>query len=111
MRWCFNLVLVILCFFPAAKTFGAQTAQARMYCLSLHFQEATDTTGIYSLDMTTIASGLNGELPPDWLGVGRQTPTGYSNSTWILLSDLSGNTYAGVLYLNLPPATDTDGNG
>jgi len=46
---------------------GAQTAQARLYCLSLRFQPATTTFG-NTLQLTSLAPNAtpNGELAPDF---------------------------------------------
>ena len=45
---------------------AAQTAQARLYCLSVRFHQASTPDGQFTLDLTTIDSsvGLNGELAP-----------------------------------------------
>ncbi len=48
------------------KSLAAQPAQARLFCLSLRFQQGTDSMGFYTMDLTTIASGFNGELAPSF---------------------------------------------
>src|SRR3989442_10825497 len=46
----------------------AQTAQARLYCLSLRFQQGASDAGNFTLDLSTIAppSPPNGELAPSF---------------------------------------------
>ena len=48
---------------------AAQTAQARIYCLSVRFHRATSPDGQFTLDLTTLnpSVGLNGELAPTFL--------------------------------------------
>ena len=67
------------CFLPIMAP-GAEMAQAKMWCLSLRFQNGTGQDGLYSLDLTTLDSGINGELARDWGG-------SYTHLTWLLLTD------------------------
>jgi len=79
---------------------AAETAHARLYCLSLHFQEGTTYGG--TLDLSTIVGPpYNGELMP------------YSGRTWAsgLALVWSGMGDSGTIYVNLPPAADANGNG
>ena|SRR5436190_2538610 len=97
------------CLFVIASTVhpllmrAAETANARIWCFSLRFQQGTDSFDD-TLDFTTISSGVNGELAP------------YNGVTYIstfLLDDFnfSGLTINGTIYLNLPPVLDANGNG
>ena len=79
---------------------GAETAQARMYCLSLQFQEAATTSSDgfqLTLDLTTLSSGINGELEPFFL------TTNYTHSAYFqLYDDLYGFTDRGTSQLMCP---------
>jgi hypothetical protein len=88
---------------------GAETAQARMYCLSLQFGEATAISSYdgfaWTLDLTTLSSGLNGELAPYFL------TTSYTHSAYVqLYSELYSMTDSGDIGLNVPDAgTNAEG--
>ena len=88
---------------------GAETAQARMYCLSLQFQEAIAISSYdgsqWSLDLTTLSSGINGELAPYFL------TTSYTHSAYVqLYNDLWGMSDQGAIGLNVPDAgTNAEG--
>ena len=82
-------------------SYGAETARARLFCNSLRFAEGTTYGG--TLDLSTMGGPpFNGELRP------------YSGNTWdsgfALYYGGLGNIY-GVIYLNLPPFSDANGNG
>jgi hypothetical protein len=86
---------------------GTETGQARLYCESLRFQPATATSaydGFYwRLSLTTLSSGINGELAPYFL------TTSYTHSADVqLYSELYGMTDQGAMGINVPT---TDGNG
>src|SRR6266702_912832 len=85
---------------------GEETAQARMYCLSLRFQRSMDQNGLYTLDLTTLTSGVNGELAfGDFFG------NGYSHSSFPILTDeVFGDGYNGGMDLDIPPGNDVNGN-
>ncbi len=89
--------------------FCAQTAHARLFCLSLRFQRgiATDSIGFrWTMDVTTLDFGINGELAPEFF-VG-----GYSNGAWIELEEeLFGDNFSGALALDTPDFVDANGNG
>jgi hypothetical protein len=92
------------CFLPMMAR-GTETAQARIWCLSLRFQHGTGQAGMYSLDLTTLGSGINGELAPDWGG-------SYTHSTDLVLTDeLFGGELPGIMFLNVPDTGDANGNG
>jgi len=97
------LLLAGLSLTPAA-CHGGQTAQARMYCLSLRFQRGPDSFGLYSLDLTTIAPSVNGELAP-YFGT-------YTHWSDFYLNDPTGyDPVPGTLGVNVPMSTDANGNG
>jgi hypothetical protein len=88
---------------------GAQTAQARLVCLSLRFQQgaANDMFGFrWTMDMTTLDAGINGELAPGFWG------PAYTNGAWVeLYEELGGETFQGRIVLDSPDFTDANGNG
>src|SRR6185503_13507779 len=91
---------VMLC--ASFDSHAAQTAQARIYCLSLRFQQGTDAIGSM-LGLTTIASSINGELAPAF-----GTPTHYSG--FVLDSVFFGEPISGDFRINVPFA-DVNQNG
>ena len=93
------LVLATVPFFSTPSR-SAETAQARMWCLSLHFQQGSDSFGD-TLDLSTISGTPNGELAPY---NGLQYVSGFA-------LDSSGFPIGGTLYLNLPPSVDDNNNG
>jgi hypothetical protein len=101
-----NKLVVILCgwsFLPLPLP-AAGTAQARMYCLSVRFHQGTDQIGS-TLDLSTIASPLNGELAPTFL----DTPSYYSG--FALDSVFFDGPIEGTLALDAPLAVDANRNG
>jgi hypothetical protein len=86
---------------------SAETAQARFFCLSLRFQQAIDTTGIYTLDLSTIGfqGTPNGELAP--------TPSQPDHGSNFRLYDavLDEIVQEGALSLNVLRFTDPNTNG
>jgi len=96
----FLIFLMAGWFLLSASSHGAETAHARIYCMSLRFQEGTTYGG--TLDISTIGgSSYNGELMP------------YSGRTWAsgLVLVWSGMGDSGTIYVNLPPVVDANGNG
>lgn len=81
---------------------GALTAHSRLVCYSLRFQQGSGPSGLYTLDLTTLAYGLNGELSP-LFGV-------YSHWSYYELY-LGFDTMSGTVNLDTPAFTDADGNG
>ena len=79
---------------------AAEVANARIWCLSIRFQQGMDSFGD-TLDLSTISSTANGELAPY---NGLTYASGFS-------LDVSGLPIAGTLYLNLPAVADINGNG
>jgi hypothetical protein len=60
------LMLAALPFIPSLSQ-GAETAHARLWCDSLRFQRGYDQNGLYTLDLTTLSAGINGELTWNFL--------------------------------------------
>lgn len=89
--------------FNTLSSSGAETAQARLYCLSPRVQTGRDNTTEYSLALTTLSSEVNGELMP-------YTDTSYSCN--IILTDLFlDESDYGFIDLPWPSAGDANGNG
>src|SRR2546421_10581655 len=82
---------------------AAQTAQARIYCLSLRFQQGTDQIGSM-LGLTTIAPSINGELAPTF-----DAPTHYSG--FVLDSLFFDEPISGDIGFDVPPYADANQNG
>jgi hypothetical protein len=93
------LALTTVCFVPVPGR-SAETAQARMWCLSLHFQQGSDGFGD-TLDLSTISSTPNGELEP------------YNGLEYISGFALDSSVFpiTGTIYVNLPPFVDADNDG
>jgi hypothetical protein len=79
---------------------GAEIANARLWCLSVRFQQGSGSFGD-TLDFSTINNSYNGELAP------------YSQDTWAsgFVLDFSGMPINGTIYIDLPPFVDANGNG
>lgn len=93
------MILAALSSVPSLSR-ASETAQARLWCLSLHFQEGSDGLGD-TIDMSTVNGAPNGELAP------------YSGSTYACGFTLteSGTPIPGTIYVNLPPYGDVDHDG
>src|SRR6266481_1817243 len=89
--------------------YGAQTAQARMYCKSLRFQRgaAVDSVGFrWTMELSTLSAGINGELAPNFFS------SGYSNSAYVeLYSELLAPPSQGGMVLDTPDTGDTTRTG
>ena len=95
----FLILLTAGWFLLLASSQAAETAHARLYCMSLHFQEGTTYGG--TLDLSTIGGPpYNGELMPN------------SGRTWVsgLALVWSGMGDSGTIYVILPPIVDANGN-
>jgi hypothetical protein len=97
------LTLTGLCLL-SNRLLADQTAQARLYCVSLQFQQARDSTTEYVLDLSTLSVGDNGELAP------YDSTRHYSYLD--LYDDWWGDYYpSGWMYLAIPNTGDANGNG
>jgi hypothetical protein len=99
-------MLAALPFIPSLGQ-GAETAHARLWCDSLRFQRGYDQDGLYTLDLTTLSAGINGELTWNFLSAN------YLYSSYLELTDFTfgGETLQGTLEVDLPDAQDADGDG
>jgi hypothetical protein len=87
----------------STASYGAETARARIYCVSLRVQEAVDTYDFFALDLTALTSGINDELAPDFFN------SGYTHSAYLVLTDTTvGDQVPGAMALNVP---NTHANG
>jgi hypothetical protein len=100
-----KMLLVILTgglLFGPAICDAAQTAQATMFCWSLRFGQGTGYGGYY-LDLTTLSSGINGELAP------------YDDDTQWSWYEMHDAYYffdmTGYILVDIPSFTDANGNG
>lgn len=95
----FACLMLLVCLDPLNAR-SAETASGRIWCLSLQFQQGTDSFGD-TLDFSTTAGSPNGELEP------------YNGLTYIsgFTLDISGQPITGTMQLNLPPFQDANSNG
>jgi len=84
----------------------AQTAQARLFCLSLRFQQGRSAGGDFTLDLTLIAppSAPNGELAPSF-----DTPSHLSG--FILNDPNFPEPFYGSIAFDVPRLADANANG
>jgi hypothetical protein len=91
--------------FPMAN-YGTETAQARLFCLSLRFSEGVAPSG-GTVNLSSISGSSNGELMP------------YSDNTWASdlalewmgMSDSGGISDNEGIYVDLPPFVDANNDG
>ena len=103
MKQIASLLVVGACLFPLF-TRCAETAHAKTWCLSLRFYHGGGQTGEYALDLSTLESGVNGELTP--------TSGSYNHGAYLVLTDEIWNEQLpGTIYLNVPDTGDADGDG
>jgi hypothetical protein len=83
---------------------ASETTSTRLFCWSPRFGEGTEPNGLYSLELTTLSSGVNGELAP--------IQGNYSHGCWFNLNDfIFDETIPGTMNLNIPAFADANGNG
>lgn len=97
------LIVAVLPFLPRSVA-GAQTAPARLHCLSLRFQQGRSESAWYSLNLTMLPAGINGELAPSF---SNPTHLSYLDVT----DELFGDHIGGYMYLNVPNGGDANNNG
>ena len=85
--------------------YGSETAHARLYCMSLRFQQGTTYGGTLDLSSTG-GSPYNGELLPTF-----GDSSGNPWASYFFLYYGGYGTIPGVIYVNLPPYTDANSNG
>jgi hypothetical protein len=101
----FFILLTVGWFLASAVSQGAETAQARLFCYSLRFQQGTTFGGTLNLSSTG-GSPYNGELLPTF-GDSSGNPWG---SYFFIYYGGYGN-IPGTIYVNLPAVTDANNNG
>ncbi len=95
--------------FISTAAHGAETAQARLYCESPQFQQATasdpnDGGFQTTVNLTTLSSGINGELAPGFLNAP------YTHSAYVqVYSEIYDDTFSGDMGLDVPSAAGDDG--
>src|SRR5882724_3045611 len=99
-----GLVVICGCFLPLLCR-GAETNQARLFCLSVRFGQGQGTDGFSKMDFSSVDPGtlINGELFP--------VPGNYSHETFFLFDDGTGFGFEGTLSLNTPAGVDANTNG
>lgn len=98
----FFILLTVGGIFLSTSSQGSETAQARLYCTSLRFQQGAGPSGANLNLSSTGGSPYNGELLP------------YQGSEWASYFFLYYGGYGtipGTIYLDLPAATDANSNG
>jgi hypothetical protein len=98
----FLILLTVGWFLYPITSFGLETAHARLYCLSLQFQQGTTYGGTLNLS-TLSGTPYNGELMPTF-------GSGASGNPWGsgLVLVWSGMSDGGTIYVNLPPPVDAN---
>jgi len=100
----FCILLTMGGFLVSTASQGVETAHARLYCLSLQFQQGTTSGG--TLNLSTLGgSSYNGELMPTFSSDANGNPWGSG-----LVLVWSGYADSGTIYVNLPPPVDTNNN-
>jgi hypothetical protein len=98
----FFILLTAGWFLFSTSSQGAETAQARLYCLSLRFQQGTTYGGTLSLSSTG-GSPYNGELLPTF-GDSSGNPWG----SYFFLYYGGYGTIPGTIYVSLPSPVDAN---
>ncbi len=85
---------------------AAQTAQARLYCLSVRFHQASTSDGQTTFDLSSIdpAAGLNGELAPSF-----DVPSHYS--FFREYDTIFDEFFDGFFEFDVPMSADINNNG
>ncbi len=98
--------LVVITGLLGATSAALAQAQARAWCSSVRFYRGTEPFDFYSLDLTGIASGINGELFPTY-----ESATAYAS--YLSLNDEWGlyDPIPGWMRLEVPLTADADENG
>jgi hypothetical protein len=99
----FLILLMAGWLLPSASSRGGETAHARIYCMSLRFQQGTTYGGTLNLSSTG-GSPYNGELLP-------YSISGREWASYFFLNYGGYGTIPGTIYVYLPPLADVNGNG
>jgi hypothetical protein len=101
----FFIFLAVGCFLVSTVSQGAETARARLYCMSLRFQQGTTSGG--TLNLSSVGGPpYNGELLPTF-GDSSGNPWG----SYFFLYYGGYGTIPGTIYVNLPSPVDANNNG
>lgn len=95
------IFLIVGGFLLSTSIQAAETAQARLYCLSLRFQQGTTSGGTLNFSSTG-GSPYNGELMPS---------PGDTWATYFFLYYGGYGTIPGTIYVNLPAPVDVNNDG
>src|SRR2546430_1539600 len=103
-RFLILVIGVLLCVSHPAQ--AAQTAQARLFCLSVRFHQAMSSDGEFTLDLTTIdpSVAINGELAPSF-----GTPTHLS--LFHEYDTIFDEAMDGFIEFDVPMSADVNHNG
>lgn len=96
----FIILLTVGWLLSLASIKGAETAHARLYCMSLKFQQGTTYGGTLNLSSTG-GSPYNGEL----------MPYGQEWASYFFLYYGGYGTIPGTIYVNLPAPVDANNDG
>ena len=98
--------LVVITGLLGATSAALAQAQARAWCSSVRFYRGTEPFDFYSLDLTGIKFGINGELFPTY-----ESATAYGS--YLSLNDEWGlyDPIPGWMRLEVPLTADADENG
>jgi hypothetical protein len=100
----FFILVAVGWFLVSTVSQGAETAHARLYCMSLQFQQGTTSGG--TLNVSTLSgTPYNGELMPTFGSDASGNPWGSG-----LVLVWSGMADGGTIYVNLPPPADANNN-
>jgi len=105
MKWtCYLLACGI--FLAPSSARAAETARARMYCMSPRFQSSKDQSSLFTLDLSTLSAvgQDNGELAPYFFDFS------YTHGCYLDLTDDVNDRFDGWMDLNVPPFSDANGN-
>jgi hypothetical protein len=101
-----GLLGVFLALAPWAGT-AAESARAVLWSDSMRFLRGYDQDGLRTLDLTTLGSGINGELTLDIF-----FDSGHSHATYLEVEDFTfGMKLQGAMALDVSDERDVDQNG
>jgi hypothetical protein len=108
LSWTLAAFVTLLSF----SALGTQTAQVRMYCLSVKLNTVEDEYGDrLAITSTGGSDGLGELLAGQNAGSDLQLPTTQAYSSSISLFDIgTGITYGGGIYVDIAPAADDNNN-
>src|SRR5262249_2167217 len=100
------LTLILAGFIFQFSGIAAQNAQSRLFCISPKIYTSTDDSDFFSLSLSTINAGNNGELGPYFYFFNPNT----THAAYLdVVDELFLDHYAGAMDLDVP-STDVDGD-